>query len=454
MIYKLLSCSPLALLLAAAPLLAQEASDSGSSSGSGASYGYNAASEAADSTVTTVETTTLGAPEESEATSFFFPGGYGYLPESISPGLDDYARPPIDFSLTIQQGYNDNIYSSSGDSDRAPKKGSATTQASAGINLLLKTPRAFFSLGGDAGALYYWDKEDKQVSPIGSLSSAFAYSLTPRLNLTARVNAGYYTQPNLTLPNAPTGFNSGDYFNLGSLFDVNYRWTPVFSTSTTFGVNTQVFQESYAEDSNYLESYVGQSFRYLFAPRFTGVAEVRFSDIGYHRSDRDSQTESVLAGFDWMMSSRLTSTFRGGVSFRQFELDGIDDAASPYVETGVGYRYGRGSMLQWTTRFGFEEPRDIYQKNQTFRTGLVVSQVLTPRINASLGVNYAYEKDEDTRLDHDYVQQLITGSARVEYIATRWLTVFGNYRHSENVSDFEGADYGRNEVTLGATLHF
>ncbi len=445
MIHKFLSRSSLALFVAASPLVAQEGSDTFSA----ASTEGSAVTESS----TFVETTTTETSVEPEVPSFFFPGGYGYLPETIAPGTGIYARPPVDFSLTIQTGYNDNIYSSSGKNGAAPKKGSATTQATAGVNLLLNTPRAFLSFGANAGALYYWDKPNSQISPVGTLSSAFAYSITPRVQLNARVNAGYYSQPNLSLPNTPR-VNSGDYFNLASLFDLSYRWTPTFTTNTSFGVNTQIFRDSESQDSNYVEWFVGESFRYLFAPRFTGVAEVRFSQINYDGEIRNSKTESVMAGFDWLMTPRLTSTFRGGVSFRQFELSNADDATSPYFESALGYRYGRGSLLQWTTRFGFEEANQPFNRNQTFRTGLSISQILTPRLNGSLGVSYAHETYKGLLTDSRDTQQLISGNARLEFIATRSLTIFGNYNRSQNISDFSNSDYIRNEVSVGATYHF
>ena len=448
MIQKLLSHSSLALFVAVTPLIAQEASESTT---------FAVSQESGESS-TYVESTFVEASAEPEVSSFFFPGGYGYLPETISPGTGTYARPPVDFSLTLQTGYNDNIYSSSGKEGASPRKGSPTVQGSGGVNLLLNNPRTFVSLGANVGAVYYTEKERNALSPVGSMTAALAHSFSPRVQLTSRVNAGYYSQPNLSLPNAPTA-NSGDYFNLGSLFNLSYRWTPLFTTDTSFGANTQIFRDSQSEDSNYVELFVGESFRYLFAPRFTGVAEVRFSSFNYNGSNRNSTTESVMAGFDWQMSSRLTSTFRGGASFRQFDIAGSEDRVSPYVESAVGYRYGRGSLLQWTTRYGFEEAHDAFSSNQTFRTGLMVSQVLTPRINASLGLNYAYERYERLadEFNHDNFtrdQHLFTGSTRLEFIATRSLTLFGSYSYTRNISDTEFNEYYRNEVSVGATIHF
>jgi len=449
MIPKILFRSSMALLFASAPLYGQESepASSGEGSLSGASSLETTATTTTETT-TLVETSGMVSEQEPEAASFFFPGGYGYLPEVIAPGAGIYARPPIDFFATVQAGYSDNIYNREHD-----VKGSPTSQASMGLNYLLRTPRSFLSFGGSAGAIYYWDKERNQFAPVGSLNAAFAHSFTPRLQLTGRVNGGYYNQPNLSMPNAPTDNASGDYFNLNTLFDLSYRWTPLFSTVTTLGAGTQIFRDN--ENANYVDLSLGQAFRFLLAPRLTGVAEVRASTINYKFSDRNSDTVSVMAGFDWMITPRLSSTFRGGASFRQFDLPGAEDAASPYFESVLGYRYGRGSLLQWTTRFGFEEARDAYRRTQTFRTGLTVSQVFTPRINGSIGVSYAYENNKDMVIDdQERAQQLITGNARIEFIATRSLTLFGNYSRSQNISDYENFDYVRNEFSVGATFHF
>lgn len=389
--------------------------------------------------------------------SFFFPGGYGYLPETIAPGVGSFGRSPAAFSFTLQQGYDDNIYSASGSSKEAgiPRKGSLITQASVGTDLLISANRTYLALGGDIGALFYWDKESGQVSPVGHLNLAYAYNFTPRLHLTSRINAGYYSQPDLSIPNAPTRPNAGDYFNLNSLFDLGYQWTPLFATSTTLGVNTQIYRESASHDLNYIEGLLGQSFRYKFAPRFTGVFEVRGSKIWYNSGIHDSTTESFLLGVDSQLTPRLNAAIRGGVSFRQFEFEDASDATSPHGEVVLGYRYGRGSIIQWSNRFGFEESTEYNHRYQAYRTSLAVNHALSARLSANLGVSYAYQMIETLSDDSDDTfQHLVSGNIGLQYVVNQAFTVFGNYSHQQVVTDWSGGSYDRNQYWLGASYQF
>lgn len=389
--------------------------------------------------------------------SFFFPGGYGYLPETIAPGVGSFGRSPAAFSFTLQQGYDDNIYSATRASRDAgiPRKGSLITQASIGTDLLISANRTYLALGGDIGALFYWDKDSGQVSPVGHLNLAYAYNFTPRLHFTSRINAGYYSQPDLSLPNAPTRPNAGDYFNLTSLYDLGYQWTPLFATDTTLGVNTQLFRDSQSRGLNYVEGLLGQSFRYKFAPRFTGVFEVRGSKIWYNDGIRDSTTESFLLGIDSQLTPRLNAALRGGISLRQFEFEDASDATSPYGEAVLGYRYGRGSIIQWSNRFGFEESTEFNRRYQAYRTSLAVNHALSARLSANIGVSYAYQliRGLDQNADNGH-QHLVSGNVGLQYVVNQAFTVFGSYSHQQVVTDFQGGSYDRNQYWLGASYQF
>lgn len=436
-----------AVLIAALSPFAAQAQDEAAASGSFASENVSPS----DFSVGGAVSSDVGT------SSFFFPGGYGYLPETIAPGVGSFGRSPATFSFKLQQGYDDNIYSASSASRDAgiPRKGSFLTQASIGTDLLISANRTYLALGGEIGALYYWDKATGQVSPVGNLNLAYAYNFTPRLHLTSRINAGYYSQPDLSLPNAPTRPNAGDYFNLTSLFDLGYQWTPLFATSTTIGANTQLYRDSNSRDLNYVEGLVGQAFRYKFAPRFTGVFEVRGSKIWYNDSVRDSTTESFLLGIDSQLTPRLNAAIRGGVSLRQFELDGAKDAVSPYGELNLGYRYGRGSILQWSNRFGFEESTEANRRYQAYRTSLAVNHALSARLSANLGVSYAYQLiDNLTPGASSGHQHLISGNVGLQYVLSQAFTVYANYTRSQVVTDFEGGSYDRNQYWLGAAYQF
>lgn len=449
---KFPSVSAAILFAAVSPLIAQdEAPSSGeaaSSSTSSSSLLVPSLSEEQVTGNTGYESSDVGT------TSFFFPGGYGYLPETISGRALSIGRSPVIFSLNLRQGYDDNIYSSSGAEGHIPRVGSWTTQLSGAADVLFTTGRTYLAAQLSVGGIYYWDKSTDAVSPVGNLNLAFSHNFTPRLHLAARINGGYYNQPDLSLPNAPARPNAGDYFNLNSLFDLAYQWTPLFATNTTVGVNTQIFKESESQHGNYVEFLAGESFRYKFASRLTGVLDLRFSKIWYNDGRLDSTTESVLAGLDAQLSPRLNGTLRAGASFRQFEQEGASDATTPYVEAVLGYRYGKGSLLQWSNRYGFEESGTYDTRYKTYRTSLLVNHSITARLNFLFGISYAHQDVETLSSGVDSEQHLISGNAGLQYVVNRHFAVSLNYNRNEVVSDWKGSSYDRNQYSLSLNYQF
>src|SRR5690606_15103288 len=104
-------------------------------------------------------------------------GGFGYLPETVSSlGSFDLA-PPIDFTLTLEQGYNDNVYSRGSGS----RKGSWTTRLMLGTDILLSNSRTFLSLNLSLGGKYYWNIDRQSVRPQARISLAHAFKISPRM---------------------------------------------------------------------------------------------------------------------------------------------------------------------------------------------------------------------------------------------------------------------------------
>ncbi len=438
---KFLALAICAALCVQSPLFAQEGDGLAPASGGESSF-------------TTGGEVTSGDSLGEDVPGFFFQGGYGFLPEMVSAlgGVD--VRPPIDFSFTLEQGYIDNIYNVP--RGHPYRKGSFVTRATLGTSLLFSRERLFLSLSARAGAEYYWEKFNEPFSPTGELTLAIAYRATPRLSLTARINGGYFTQPDFSTPNLPNRVNAGDYFRLGSHFDLDYRWAERFSTTTSFGISTLLYKETYSQDSNYVMINAGQAFRYILSPLSSAVLDLRYSEAFYDDSVRGSRSQYLLGGLDWRWTSKLSLTLRGGVEFRQFELAGADDAVSPYFEGTLGYRYGRGSFVQWVNRFGLEESYDRAQKNQSFRTGVQVTQIITPRINARLGGSYSYQELEGLAYQHyRQNQHLLTGNIGFDFVYNRSLSFFTNYSIFGVLYDGNsGSNYSRNEIFIGATYRF
>ncbi len=386
--------------------------------------------------------------------NFFFPGGYGFLPELVNTGAGWSGKPPVSFNFTLQGGYNDNIYSTDGKHGQ-PKKGSFITQATLGGSFFLANQRHFLTLTASAGASYYWSKDDSPLAPVVNLGLTYGYKISPRTQFSARINGGYYNQPDLANANANYRPNAGDYVNVNTHFDLSHQWTPRFSTVTSVDVNTRAYTDSLSHPSNYISLILGEAFRLKLAPRHTGVFDIRVGKNWYKGSDQNSQSLYLLLGLDSRLTPRLNSTLRIGSETRQYDVSSKPTKTRPYLEGSLGYQYGRGSTIRWANRIGFEDSGNPFQSDYTARTGLYVDHVLTSRIALNVGGTYSYSAIKGVggnQFKGD--RQTITGTVGGRYLINRHFTVFANYTYTRVLNEVSWGDYAVNAVWLGTSYYF
>ena len=434
-----------------------------------------------------------------EKPSFTVPGGYGSAPQIITPGEGAYARPPLAFSLTIQQGFNDNIYASSGRPYPAPvssattitttdgpnvihqfypsKTGTSTpnnpvqsspvTMASLGAQMLYSNPRAVLSLEMSGGGVYYWDRRKNGIDPSASLGLTLAYKLTPRAQLSAGISSSYLSQPDLNLVNAPTQGGVGDYLMSSGRFDLSYQWTGRISTDTTLDINSQNFLKSGTSNtsgtssatptaqSDFIDTTLGQTLRYSLTPILAMVGDVRYSQTTFQTGKSDSTTQFLLGGFDFQLSSRCTGSVRAGQVVRQFANTTYGTASSPFFESTLSYGYGMGSTLSWTTRYGFENgaASSSATSNKTLRTSLSLMQALSTKMAASVTVGYSNSVQSYLGTNTSLNQDTFSISLGAQYTLNRTITLFGNASRSQVLST-SVLSYSVDSVFLGATYHF
>lgn len=435
------------------------------------------------------DTTKPSASDSSDQPSFTLPGGYGSAPSTVTPGQGLYAKPPIAFTTTVQQGYNDNIYSVSSkpylvptavtmSSPYTPQNptsltypliisqhyqpqldpvlGSPFTLATAGTELLFSASRAVFSLDMSGGGQYYYDRPGTPFSPLGNLGLLFAYKLTPRAQFSASINGQYLNQPDLVLPNAPTQQGLGDYFVSNSRFDLSYQWGARFSTITTLSLGSEYFTQTSSQGNNYLTTTIGEAAHYALSPRFTGVFEVRAAQTQYDVEAYNSNTEFLLTGCDISLTHRFTGSVRVGESLAQYQMANAQNQSTPFLESTFNYGYGKASTLTWTARYGFENSAGNQSNVQkTFRSGVSLSQAFTAKLSASVSLSYANDDyatlvgDNSTSTDNT-----LTVGLNAQFIVNRSLTVTAGINRSQVFGANAWSSYAVDSVSLGATFHF
>jgi len=387
---------------------------------------------------------------------FSLPGGFGYAPLNFTPGQGKFEKEPLSFSTTLQQGYDDNIYSSSGKAGSVAKKGSMVTNLSEGVEILLAQSRLGLSLDAGVGGIYYWDRTGDQLTPNANLNLLFAYKLTPRAQFSAVVTGVYTSQSSQSPVYGVTQSTSGkSYFTTNSKFDFLYKWTPRFSTDTTYANNSIYYPSTTQSTSNYVEQTLGQSLRYGLTEQVTGVLEGRVSDTTYKLSTYDTTTYYFLVGADVTFSRRFSGTFRIGDTTRNYQNGGGSSASSPYFEATTDYSLTKYSKLGCNLRYGFE-PSTYGGGNKAARAGVSFSQVFTPKLRGAVSVNFGnldYAQNGATSATTLNRNELTT-TLGVQYALTQRTSVFSNISRIQVFSSNENAAYNRDMIYLGATFQY
>ena len=94
---------------------------------------------------------------------------------------------------------------------------------------------------------------------------------------------------------------------------------------TSYNFSTIFYTQREVNDQlGYISQTLAQSFRWLWKPRTTLVAEYRFNPIDYFSADLDSLANYFLVGFDHVFNPRFAWSVRGGfqVNFNNNPVDG------------------------------------------------------------------------------------------------------------------------------------
>ncbi len=278
----------------------------------------------------------------------------------------------------------------------AQRIASWVTRASGGWDMQFANRRNLFTWDLDVGDSYYWDRPGTKNDYNGTTSLVYLRKLSGRAQFTFSFNAAYQSQPDFSQPNQPTSNNVGSYLTYNSKADLSYRLTPRFSSVTSISYNGLGYQESTQQINDYRETTFGTELRYLWSPRFTLLGELRYTDSKHPQdSTQDTTTAFALIGGEWTLSRRFTAALRVGNSYETY-TDTSSKASSPYLEGNLDYRLAKGTTVSWNARYGFENSGSANARTKVARTGLVLTQIFSPRLQGSLSVNLVHNETSTT----------------------------------------------------------
>ena len=163
---------------------------------------------------------------------------------------------------------------------------------------------------------------------------------------------------------------------------------------TTASTSREITQRG----SDYGETTFGTELRYCFSrPALRSSANCVYSARNGTPDDstQDINTYFLLVGGEWTLSRRFTSSLRIGNSYQTYPESG-NKSNSPYFEGTLDYRLARATTLEWNARYGFENSGNANTKSTVARTGLVLTQIFSPRLQASLSLNLIHNQMSTT----------------------------------------------------------
>ena len=320
-------------------------------------------------------------------------------------------------------------------------------------------PRLAMNLIAGAGITYYFDHPGgRDYDPNLYLRLSLAYKASERLTFDVSVFAAYQAQPDVTSA-LSANRRLGNFFRSEDNISAHYRWTPRFSTVTSYTFSALEYQNSTASSGDRLENHLGEQVRYLLFPTTTATAGYGIGITGYQTTGNNPISQTLTAGLDQTFGPHLIGIFQGGLQLRSGQT-------SPYIDAGLNYSFKSANEI-WTNTYSIEESgTGAGSGRETFRTNLLLNYRFTARISANLAVSYqngtgaqAAEIGFNGRVAGG-AETLFDVSAEVRYAITHSLAVNAGYRHTESDQGStsaiasQGLGYTRNRYFAGLTYTF
>jgi hypothetical protein len=398
---------------------------------------------------------------------------------------------PVHLSLALHGGYDDNVSTGAGG-------GQGSFFTSAGLTLFYSLHGTSAGVGGSsfgtrpggafgpsssaseptqltinsgASVSYYPGATRVRTTDVDTfLNLSLSHYFSPRVSVTASVNAAYRTEPDFS-SNIGAENVRANYFYTADSASAEYHWTPLFSsvTSDVFD-RIQYDSSSVGTSINRSENTVGEEFRFSWRPDISLIANYRFQLVDYDSSLLNSTTHFALVGIQKEFNPQLKAVVRGGATFRSYKDDG--SRTDPNFEGSLVYVGAHNSTLSWSTRYGVEEPTltasPTIQSRTTFRTGLQVEYALSARISARLGGYYHHDENHGFNstgnvssgfnstgnVSSGFSSDSFEVSLGVRYAIRRYFTFDLDYQHSEVTSGQSARDYSRNRYSAGLTFTY
>jgi len=315
-----------------------------------------------------------------------------------------------------------------------------------------------WSVRSSFGASYYFDPPPRvdDVFYNGRLDLNVEHRFSERLSLSNHSYVSYESEPDFAI-GASTARRTDQYlYGYNALF-LDYAWNPRLSTRSGYIFSTILYQDDQLSDtSDRFDHAFRQSSSYMLASRTSAVGEYRLRYIDYGTLDGyDSLSHYALAGIDHAWSDRMTITSRAGAEFR--DTDRFGSQTSPYLEAALGYALGERTSLRWYNVLGLDNSELAgFEKQMSYRTGLVGSHQFTERFSGLGGVHYVYSDFSGPVAEGigGYSENQLSASVGLQYLLFGSVNLNAGYSFTVVDSGIELRDYTRHMASLGLSTSF
>ena len=297
----------------------------------------------------------------------------------------DWAK-KLRFQAAVRTGYDSNP-----DSVHTNVVGSFFANLNGGVNYRFGDPRLIVNATLTGGVTEYPNIQNNQLQGQLGFGLNVEYRFKPRLILTFDSSTSYQEQNNPTQTGSGNNANSPYIYSANSLaasYQINDLWTSV--TRVNFTAN-YYFQNNQNNQQGFNQPGLSQSFRYLYKPTTTLVADYNTDLYGYGNSSNSSWGQSLDAGFDHIFNPKFFWNFRGGAEFRTYQnsITGSGNYIGPYVESNFSWAFGKTSSISWVTHVGTQPSgQQNVSYAEALRSGLNYTQGIFSRLKMNIGLAY------------------------------------------------------------------
>ena len=370
---------------------------------------------------------------------------------------------PLKWVVGASVTYDDNVSPGFG-----PKESSFGVTPYVGLSFVSISPQTTWDVFGRLGMIYYFSAPSSMnsVNPDMSAGINLTHRFSERLRFSSRNFIAYELEPDYSYGIASARQN-GAYLLWQTDNSLGYRWTERFATYTGVRFSGTSYADIPNNDRTTWEVY--NQFRYQLSPQSVLTAEYRYAQTTGNGSFTNTDDQYVLVGIEHRFSPNTIGIIRAGAQLHTV-VNG-DSSTSPYVEFALSSQINTQFSVRSYARYGIETYNNIqfiapygsveFGDQQVLRIGVSAEYAISPMFSVFGGVDYlptSYAGGHTVAAPHASVgnmsSDIINAYIGLSVKFTEHLTGTASYNFTDSSSDFAGATYQRNRISLGLSAEF